>query len=72
MEPRAAIAEFYGGRYTLQVGCQGVFGMRAALQNVLGVPVENIRVLTGNVGGSFGMKAGVYPELAPAAPKIAP
>ncbi len=49
-------------RFTLRLGCQGAFGMRGMLKNVLGVPVEKVRVLTGNVGGSFGMKASVYPE----------
>ncbi len=64
MEPRSALAEHdqATGRYTLRTGCQGVFGMRASLKDVLGVPVEQVRVLTGNVGGSFGMKASVYPE----------
>jgi len=64
MEPRSALAEHDAatGRYTLRVGCQGVFGLRAALKDVLGVPLDQIRVLTGNVGGSFGMKASVYPE----------
>jgi carbon-monoxide dehydrogenase large subunit len=64
MEPRSALATFdpADGRYTLRLGCQGVFGMRAGLKSVLGVPVEQVRVLTGNVGGSFGMKASVYPE----------
>jgi len=64
MEPRSALGDYdvAAGRYTLRLGCQGVFGMRAALKNVLGVPLERIRVLTGNVGGSFGMKASVYPE----------
>ena len=64
MEPRSALAEHDAatGRYTLRVGCQGVFGLRASLKDVLGVPVEQVRVLTGNVGGSFGMKASVYPE----------
>ena len=28
----------------------------------MGVPVEKMHVLTGNVGGSFGMKASAYPE----------
>jgi hypothetical protein len=28
----------------------------------MNLPIEKIRVLTGNVGGSFGMKAGLYPE----------
>ena len=62
MEPRSALAQFEDGRFTLRVGCQGVFGLRESLKGVLGVPVEQIRVLTGNVGGSFGMKASVYPE----------
>jgi len=65
MEPRAAIGEFDPGRehWTLHVGCQGVFGLRGALANdILGVPPQKVRVLTGNVGGSFGMKASVYPE----------
>jgi carbon-monoxide dehydrogenase large subunit len=64
MEPRAAIAEYdqETDRYTLRVGCQGVFGLKGGLANVLGVPKEQVRVLTGNVGGSFGMKSQVYPE----------
>ena len=46
----------------LRLGCQGVFGQRNLLSSILGVPVEKVRVLTGNVGGSFGMKASAYPE----------
>ena len=40
MEPRSALAEHDAatGRYTLRTGCQGVFGMRASLKDVLGVP----------------------------------
>jgi len=64
MEPRSAIGSFDpdSNRYTLRVGSQGVFGLRASLAGVLGVPTEQVRVLTGNVGGSFGMKASAYPE----------
>ena len=64
MEPRSCLATFdpADGRYTLRLGCQGAFGMRAGLKDVLGVPVEKLRILTGNVGGSFGMKASIYPE----------
>ena len=36
--------------------------MRQLLMGPLKAPVEKIRVLTGNVGGSFGMKASCYPE----------
>ena len=46
----------------MRVGCQGVFGLRNGLANVLGVERDKVRVLTGNVGGSFGMKSAVYPE----------
>jgi carbon-monoxide dehydrogenase large subunit len=63
MEPRSAIGSFEDDRYVLRVGCQGVFGLRAQMANeVLKVPKEQVRILTGNVGGSFGMKANAYPE----------
>jgi carbon-monoxide dehydrogenase large subunit len=64
MEPRSAIGEYDAetDRLVLRLGCQGVFGQRALLSGVLGVPVEKLHVLTGNVGGSFGMKASAYPE----------
>ena len=62
LEPRSALAAVEDGRLVLRVGCQGVFGLRNTLAAVMNVPHEQVRVLTGNVGGSFGMKAGVYPE----------
>jgi carbon-monoxide dehydrogenase large subunit len=67
MEPRSAIGEWDAadGRYILHVGSQGVFGLRNQMANdILKVPVEKVRILTGNVGGSFGMKASAYPEYA--------
>ena len=42
-----------------------LFGSRVRgglARDVLNVPPKQVRVLTGNVGGSFGMKAAVYPE----------
>ncbi|TVQ36452.1 MAG: xanthine dehydrogenase family protein molybdopterin-binding subunit [Geminicoccaceae bacterium] len=65
MEPRAAVAEFDGerGRYTLHVGCQGVFGLKTYLvRDVLKCMPEQLRVITYDVGGSFGMKIAPYPE----------
>ncbi len=64
LEPRSAIGSFdeADGRYTLRLGCQGVFGLRGNLAPILGVAANKIRVLTGNVGGSFGMKSQVFPE----------
>ncbi len=64
MEPRAAVGSFDGksGRYTLTLGCQGVWGLRANLAPVLGVAPDKLHVLSHNVGGSFGMKSQVFPE----------
>jgi aerobic carbon-monoxide dehydrogenase large subunit len=64
MEPRSAIGEYEAetDRLVLRLGCQGVFGQRALMSGVMGVPVEKLHILTGNVGGSFGMKASAYPE----------
>ena len=64
MEPRAAIGVYdaEAQKFTLHVESQGAFGMRGQLAGILNVPPEQIRVLTGNVGGSFGMKAAAYPE----------
>jgi carbon-monoxide dehydrogenase large subunit len=62
IEPRVAVASYQGGRFTLHVPSQGVFGMRSHLAEALGVDAKNMQVLTGQVGGSFGMKAAVFPE----------
>ncbi|MCC7425809.1 MAG: xanthine dehydrogenase family protein molybdopterin-binding subunit [Alphaproteobacteria bacterium] len=67
MEPRSAIGHYdrQADRWTIHIGCQGVFGLRNQLaKQVLQVPPEKVRVLTGNVGGSFGMKTAAYPEYA--------
>ena len=64
MEPRAAIGAFdaASGKWTLHSQSQGAFGMKTQLMDILVAPADKVRVLTGNVGGSFGMKAAVYPE----------
>jgi aerobic carbon-monoxide dehydrogenase large subunit len=64
MEPRTALAAYDKAteRYTLQVPTQGVSGNKATLAKILNVPAEKIRILTANVGGSFGMKNVNYPE----------
>ena len=67
MEPRAAIGVYDPAkdRWTLHSQSQGVFGMKSQLVDILGSTPDKVRVLTGNVGGSFGMKAAVYPEYVP-------
>jgi carbon-monoxide dehydrogenase large subunit len=62
MEPRAAVAVYSDGRFTLYVPSQGVIGMRGNIAQVLGVDPKEVHVITGNIGGSFGMKATVYSE----------
>jgi aerobic carbon-monoxide dehydrogenase large subunit len=64
MEPRAALAAYDRDRerFTIQVPTQGVAGNRLTLAKNMKLPKEQVRVLTANVGGSFGMKNINYPE----------
>src|SRR5690606_5438207 len=64
MEPRAAVAEYdpKTEHFTLHAQSQGVFGMKGQIVDMLGVKPDKVRVLTGNVGGSFGMKGQAYSE----------
>lgn len=64
MEPRVGLASYNKAneRYTIQMPTQGVAGNRANLAKNLKVPNEKVRILTANVGGSFGMKNVNYPE----------
>jgi len=62
MEPRAAVAVHDNGRFTIYTCSQGVLGMRANIAALLNVEPKQVRVVSGNVGGSFGMKAAPFPE----------
>ena len=65
LEPRAAVGEWdrRAGRYTLHTGIQAPHGLRQLLADqVFRVPQSHLRVITGEVGGSFGMRSGAYPE----------
>ena len=64
MEPRTALASWdkSSRRYTIHAPTQGVAGNGAALAQLLKVPRDQVRLLTANVGGSFGMKNIHYPE----------
>src|SRR6478752_7729367 len=64
MEPRVALAAYdkASERFTLQVPTQGVAGNKAGFAKLLNVPTDKVRILTANVGGSFGMKNMNYPE----------
>jgi aerobic carbon-monoxide dehydrogenase large subunit len=63
MEPRAAAAVWGAdGRLTTWIPNQGAQGSRVALAGLLGVPAEEIRIITPDVGGAFGAKFGADPE----------
>ena len=65
LEPRAAVGEYdrRTGRYALHTGIQAPHGLRSLLaEQVFRVPQSHLRVVTGDVGGSFGMRSGAYPE----------
>lgn len=66
MEPRSALAEYdpKTDRYTLRCGNQGAFGLKHQMADLLKIKPNQMRILTGNVGGSFGMKGSPYPEYA--------
>lgn len=50
------------GRLTHYASCQGAHPIRTQLSAVHGLPAEQIRVVTADVGGSFGAKGRAYPE----------
>ncbi len=66
MEPRSAVADYDAttDRYTLRAGNQGAFGLKHQMADLLKIKPNQMRILTGNVGGSFGMKGSPYPEYA--------
>jgi aerobic carbon-monoxide dehydrogenase large subunit len=63
METRAAAAAWDpDGRLTAWIPNQGAQGTKSSLARLLGVPDEQVRVITPDVGGAFGAKFGADPE----------
>ena len=64
MEPRAALAEYdrAADRYILHCASQSAIALRQHVAQCLGVAPERVRVLSGDVGGAFGMRTSGYPE----------
>ena len=65
MEPRCCIGDYdtRDERYTLYTGTQRPHSTRFDIAaRVLKIPETQLRVIAGEVGGSFGMKGGHYPE----------
>ena len=52
------------GRYTLHCGFQRPWLFREAIaKNVLRIPETQLRLITGDIGGSYGLRGSIYPEL---------
>jgi carbon-monoxide dehydrogenase large subunit len=62
METRAGAAVWAGGRITAWIPNQGAQGTKGALLGMLGLPPDQLRIITPDVGGAFGAKFGADPE----------
>ncbi len=66
MEPRGAVGVWDPGegRYTLYCGLQRPFLFRRNIaQRILNIAETDLRLVTGDIGGSFGLRGSVYPEM---------
>ena len=67
MEPRGSIGDYNAAddHYTIYTTLQRAHPYRNELaRNVLKVPEHKVRVVAGDIGGSFGMKSAIYNEVA--------
>ena len=62
LEGRAVVAEYRSGRLTVWTSTQVAHVERTILARVLGLPEHRVRVISTDVGGSFGGKLHIYPE----------
>lgn len=66
MEPRAVAAEYDAGRehYTIYACHQRPYVWRTMMtQHLFKIPEHHMTLIAGDVGGSYGMKGGLYPEV---------
>jgi xanthine dehydrogenase YagR molybdenum-binding subunit len=67
IEMHATVAEWDGDKVTLYETSQGVVNHRVAMAEILGVPRENVQVITRFLGSGFGGKLFPWPHSAMAA-----
>ena len=66
MEPRGCLGDYdrYDDRFTLYTGLQNPHQVREYLAHeIFRLPETKFRVIAYDIGGSFGMKGGLYPEI---------
>ena len=56
LEPRAAVAEWKGGKLTVSTGTQRPFGVREELAAAFGMPEADVHVLMPDTGSGYGGK----------------
>jgi len=56
LEPRAALAEWDGGKLTVSTGSQVPFGVRRELASAFGIPEDRVRVIVPDAGAAYGGK----------------
>ncbi|HWL06266.1 MAG TPA: xanthine dehydrogenase family protein molybdopterin-binding subunit [Xanthobacteraceae bacterium] len=64
MEPRVAIGDYSAGddSYTLYTGSQNPHGVRMEMSHIFHCSEAQIRVISPDVGGGFGLKGGAFPD----------
>lgn len=67
IEMHASVSVWEGDRVTMYETTQGVVNFRVVMAQVLGLPVENVRVVTRFLGSGFGGKLFPWPQAAMAA-----
>jgi xanthine dehydrogenase YagR molybdenum-binding subunit len=63
LEAPSTVAVWEGGRLLLHESTQGIRATQQTVAQLLGLPISNVRVMTRFVGGGFGAKAMVWPNV---------
>ena len=64
LEPRTSVASFENGGFTLYNPSQGAVAQQGSAARVLKVEPAEVRVISGDTGGGFGVRGELHPETA--------
>ena len=63
LEPRVSVASYSEGKFTLYNPSQGAVAQQGVLsRSIFNIEPEDIRVISGDTGGGFGVRGEVHPE----------
>ncbi|MEM0438917.1 MAG: xanthine dehydrogenase family protein molybdopterin-binding subunit [Sulfolobales archaeon] len=62
METKGALAIYESGKLTIYATTQNPYRVRDELSSILKIPINNIRVISPDVGGGFGVKVPLHAE----------